>query len=355
MVKLKLLIGGSSSFFFHLKAFSNKLNELGVETKLVLDTDYCDGFPSRKIKNWFQTKKQFNKLIEEFKPDAIFIDREKHFGIAALEKNIPLLVLLRGHYWSELAWYKKTIYKSFPKSIALRKWDQIAKRIFSEAKIILPICKYLEKITNENVPNQKTDVFFEGVDATRWYKVDGMKLKHPCVGLVQRANWWGKTSEMLILKKVLEKLPDVQFYWAGHGPFEERILTELEKYENFHWLGKLEYPDKVREFLSEIDIYALITGMDLSSLSLKEAQLMKRPVVATNVGGNPEMMKDGITGFLVEKGNHKQLIEKIKLLLTDKKLAEQMGNEGRKFVEETYSWEVAAKKFIQILNSHVKK
>ena len=299
--------------------------------------------------------KKFKEMIRDFKPDAIFIDREKHFGIAALEKNIPLLVLLRGHYWSELAWYKKTIYKSFPKSIALRKWDQIAKRIFAEAEIILPICKYLEKITNENVPNQKTDVFFEGVDATRWYKVDGMKLKHPCVGLVQRANWWGKTSEMLILKKVLEKLPDVQFYWAGHGPFEERILTELEKYENFHWLGKLEYPNKVREFLSEIDIYALITGMDLSSLSLKEAQLMKRPVIATNVGGNPEMMKDSITGFLVEKGNHKQLIEKIKLLLTDKKLAEQMGNEGRKFIEETYSWEVAAKKFIQILNSHVKK
>ena len=124
MVKLKLLIGGSSSFFFHLKAFSNKLNELGVETKLVLDTDYCDGFPSRKIKNWFQTKKRFNKLIEEFKPDAIFIDREKHFGIAALEKNIPLLVLLRGHYWSELTWYKKTIYKSFPKSIALRRSEE---------------------------------------------------------------------------------------------------------------------------------------------------------------------------------------------------------------------------------------
>ena len=322
---------------------------------MVLDTDYSDGFPSRKIKNWFQTKKQFNKLIEEFKPDAIFIDREKHFGIGALEKNIPLIVLLRGHYWSELAWYKKTIYKSFPKNIALQKWDQIAKRIFVEAELILPICKYLEKITNEHVPNQKTDIFFEGIDASQWYKTNGMKLKHPCVGLVQRANWWGKTSEMLILKKVLEKLPNVQFYWAGHGPFEERILTELEKYENFHWLGKLEYPNKVREFLSEIDIYALITGMDLAPLSLKEAQLMKRPVIATNVGGNPEMMKDGVTGFLVEKGNHKQLIEKIKLLLADKKLSEQMGNEGRRFIEETYNWEVAAKKFIRILNLHVKK
>ena len=82
---------------------------------------------------------------------------------------------------------------------------------------------------------------------------------------------------------------------------------------------------------------------------------MKRAVIATDVGGNPEMMKDGITGFLVEKGNHKQLIEKIKLLLADKKLSEQMGNEGRRFIEETFNWEVATKKFIQILNSHVKK
>ena len=95
--------------------------------------------------------------------------------------------------------------------------------------------------------------------------------------------------------------------------------------------------------------------MDLAPLSLKEAQLMKRPVIATDVGGNPEMMKDGVTGFLVEKGNHKQLIEKIKLLLADKKLSEQMGNEGRRFIEETYNWEVATKKFIQILNLHIKK
>ena len=48
---MKLLIGGSSSFMFHLQDFSNKLNELGVETKLVFDADYTDGFPSRKIKN----------------------------------------------------------------------------------------------------------------------------------------------------------------------------------------------------------------------------------------------------------------------------------------------------------------
>jgi len=351
---LRLLIGGSSSFFFHLKEFSDTLNRLGVESKLVFDADYSDGFPSRKIKNWFQTKKKFNKLIDEFKPDAIFVDRQRHFGIAALEANIPLFVLLRGHYWSELYWYKKTIYKPLHKRIALWKWNNIAKRTFRDATLILPICEYLKKITNEYIPDQSTDVFFEGVNASRWYQVEGMKLKHPCVGLLQRSNSWRKTSEMLILKKVLEKMPDVNFYWAGGGPFQNRILSELNTYENFHFLGRLEYPDKVREFFSEIDVYALVTGMDLASLSLKEAQLMRKPVIATNVGGNPEMMIDGKTGFLVEKDNPEQLIGKIRLLLGDKKLAKDMGDNGRKFICDTFNWELIAKNFIKITKSYLK-
>ena len=133
---MKLLIGGSSTFMFHLEEFTKKLNELGVETKLVFDADYADGFPSRKLKTWFRKNKKFDKLIEEFQPDVILIDREKHFGVRALEKNIPLVVLLRGHYWSELERYKKTIYKKFPKNIAIWGWDRIAKRIFQEAEII---------------------------------------------------------------------------------------------------------------------------------------------------------------------------------------------------------------------------
>jgi glycosyltransferase involved in cell wall biosynthesis len=159
---------------------------------------------------------------------------------------------------------------------------------------------------------------------------------------------------MLTLKKVLEKMPDVNFYWAGDGPLRDRVLSELDVYDNFRWLGMLDYPDKVREFLSEIDVYALITGMDLAPLSLKEAQLMKKPVVATNVGGNPEMMVDGKTGFLVEKGNPQQLIDKFSLLLEDKKLAKKMGDDGRKFVEETFNWELITKKFIKIVELYLK-
>ena len=351
---MRLLIGGSSTFLVHLKEFSDTLNSLGVESKLVFDGDYADGFPSRKIGNWFQTKKKFSKLIDEFKPDAIFVDRQRHFGINALKANIPLFVLLRGHYWSEIYWNKRTMYKPLHKRIALWQWDKLGKEILNGATAILPICKYLEKITNKFVPDKSTKVFFEGVDASRWYQVKGMNLKHPCVGLLQRASWWGKTSEMLILKKVLEKMPDVNFYWAGDGPLRERILSELDEYENFHWLGDLQYPDKVREYLSEIDVYALITGMDLAPLSLKEAQLMRKPVIATDVGGNSEMMINGKTGFLVEKGNDEQLIEKLRLLLENVDMTKKMGNEGRKFIEETFNWEAVTKIFIKTLESYLK-
>jgi glycosyltransferase involved in cell wall biosynthesis len=110
----------------------------------------------------------------------------------------------------------------------------------------------------------------------------------------------------------------------------------------------------VREFLSEIDVYVLLTGMDLSPLTLKEAQLMKRPVIATNVGGVPETMIDGVTGFLVERGNTEQLIEKLKLLLDNKKMSEQMGEAGRKFIEEKFNLETSAKNCLNVIRLYLK-
>ena len=120
------------------------------------------------------------------------------------------------------------------------------------------------------------------------------------------------------------------------------------------WLGRLEYPDKVREYLNGIDVYALITGMDLAPLTLKEAQLMEKPVVATDVGGVGEMMSDKKTGFLIKEGDHVDLINKLSLLLEDKDLVEQMGIEGRKFVENMFSWDKIAMNFVDATKLYLK-
>src|SRR5207302_8005749 len=115
---------------------------------------------------------------------------------------------------------------------------------------------------------------------------------------------------------------------------------------NFKWLGRLEYPDKVREYLSEMDVYALISGMDLAPLTLKEAQLMEKPVIATDVGGIPEMMEDHKTGLLVKEGDHNDLIEKISILINDPNKAKEMGAAGHSFVKDNFNWELIAKDFL---------
>ena len=68
---------------------------------------------------------------------------------------------------------------------------------------------------------------YQGITPELWYPQEGMKLKHPCVGLLQGAVIWGKAQEMLILEKVLKEMPDVTFYWVGDGPYRDKILPIL--------------------------------------------------------------------------------------------------------------------------------
>ena len=345
---------GSVGKYYHLKDLGDALSRFDIECKLVRETDYVVGFPTKQLGKYFSSKKKFKKLINDFKPDAVLVDRQSSFGLEVIKNEIPLFTILRGLHWSEIEFAKETIYTNFLMRKILDMRAEISEKVFSGATAILPICEYLIDKIKEHHPKQNTEVFVEGVDSTKWYKQKGMELKHPCVGLLQDANWWGKTKEMLTLEKVIEKMPDVNFYWAGDGQYKNKILSVLGKFDNFHSLGSLQYPDKVREYLSEIDVYALITGMDLAPLTLKEAQLMEKPVIVSNVGGNPEMMLDKKTGFLVEEGNDNELFEKISLLLNDEQLCLEQGSNGRNFIIKKFSMDESAKNFIRILNTYVK-
>jgi len=232
--------------------------------------------------------------------------------------------------------------------IVLWQKRRLVNKCFKHATTILPICHYLDDVFKKHYPKKSSTVFSIGINSSQWYPQKGMNLKHPCVGLVQSGNIWGKAREMLILPKILEAMPNVNFYWAGDGQFRGKILQVLNKYDNFKWLGKLDYPDKVREFFTEMDVYALVSGLDMTPRSVLEAQLMGKPVVASNVGGVSEAMKDNETGFLVNCGDYKGWIEKLSILLSDSNKAKHMGDEGKNFVNGKFTSEIAAKQFITL-------
>lgn len=349
---MKILIGASPSKFFHMKEFSEELEKLNISTKLVLDEEIISGFPDRKFSNWIPSKTKFNELINDFKPDLILVDRQKHFAKAAVELDIPVLIHLRGDYWSEIKWAKETIYKGFPKNKIINKWEEIGNYCFEKANMILPICKFLENRVKDELPDANTSVMYQGINPSNWYETSTNQLRHPCVGILQGATIWGKTKEMLILPEILKANPEITFYWVGDGPYREKITSVLNKFENFKWLGSMSYPNDVRIFLNEIDIYGLISGIDMSPLTLQEAQLMKKPVIATKVGGIPELMKENETGYLIKKGDFEGWNEKIEVLINDQEKMRKMGLSGRKFIEENFSWNIIASKFVQDLKNH---
>ena len=349
---MKLLIAIDKSRFYHIEQFSEELKKKGIECLVIDDLDiYDDSKFDKRFLRWAKTPKKFSKIIDDFSPDLVFTERVSHFSSLIIKRNIPLVIFLRGDYWKELK-SERDVKNNF-NNMRIENFvkQNIAEKCFKKSTLILPICKYLEKIVNERYPEKTTSVLYQGIKDSEWFYEKGMKLKHPCVGLIQDANIWEKTKELSLLPNILDGLPNVNFYWAGDGKYSSRILQLLEGYENFHWLGNLAYPEEVRQFLSEIDIYGLLTGIDMSPHTLLEAGLMKKPVLATNVGGVSESCINNKTCFLIEKNDPQGWIDKISVLLEDKEKMTRMGEEGFEYINENFLWSKIAGSFIEILES----
>ena len=137
--------GGRIGKYFHLKEFGEALKKIGVDYKLVREFDYITGFPSKSPKGWF-SKKKFYDLINEYNPDAVFVDCQSHFGLETIKAGIPLFVYLRGHLWMEVESAKKTIYKDLKMRTVLNLRLKNAERVFANCQGIFMTGDYLEDV-----------------------------------------------------------------------------------------------------------------------------------------------------------------------------------------------------------------
>jgi hypothetical protein len=346
---MKIILASHVSRFPYMKEFSNALNRIDIDTKIVFDSEIYDGFPSRKISHWMESDKKFIDLIQNEKPDLVFLDRPRHLGLACSKQKIPFMIFLRGDFWREINISSKINYNSFLKKKIIKKWEMIGEKNFQNSKAILPICQHLDEIVRNHYPKKSTHVLYQGIELSNWYNEIGMELKHPCIGIIQGAVIWDKVKEMCNLTKVLEKMPEVNFYWAGDGPHRDKILTVLKKYDNFHWLGPLNYPAGIRKFLTEIDVCVLMSGLDMLPRTIQEAQAMKKPIIATNVGGISELIENGENGFLIEKNSPNDFVDKAELILNDNKIMKKIGNAGYESVKEKFDWQKITLNFKEYL------
>ena len=348
---MRLLIAVDKPRFHNIKQLGDELTKYGINYKLIDDLDIYDK-PKifDKYIRWVKTPKKFQSIINEFKPDLVITERVSHFSLLVIKSKIPLCIFLGGDHWTEIKDFDKITKISLFRKIELLYKRRINEKCFRESKLIFADDKYLVDLVKKRYPNKKIRLMYNGINESDWILDKKMDLKHPCVGLLQRAQVWGKAQEMLILPKILEAFPNVTFYWAGDGPYRDKLLSILKKYDNFEWLGYLQYPDKVREYLASIDVYALLSGLDTSPHSVLEAGLMKKPIIATDIGGVSEIVIDGKTGFMIEKGNYKEYIDKISILINDEEKRMEMGNKEYEFVKNNFTWKEVVKEFVSVIN-----
>jgi len=104
-------------------------------------------------------------------------------------------------------------------------------------------------------------------------------------------------------------------------------------------------------YYAAFDVFVLPSLQEGLSHSLLEAMAMKKPAVATSVGGNVDVIRNGKNGFLVFPYDFKSLSSCIKKLVNDNKLRKRIGTLNRKTVEKRFSWENTVSKFEDLYGS----
>lgn len=353
--RYRVLIIGNKTRFFHLKQFSKELENKGIEIKLINDMDFLQKFFDINFTKKIKKNNNFKKILNEFCPNIVLLDRISELGKKVIEKNIPLWILLRGDIWEESAWTKKTLNESKMKELAIKRKEKLINYCFENSDLILPISHYLEKIVKEKFPKKRIQYFSaDGRNPDEWKKINSEKLKHPCVGIIQGLNIWGKTKELLTLKQILEKLPNITFYLAGDGIYREKIIPELSKFQNFVWLKNIEYPNEIKKFFSEIDVFLFLSGMEGLGQTIIEALLMKKPIISTKIGGIPELIIDHENGLLVDEGDSEKITDYILKILNDERFANKIAKASYNDIQKIYSWKNIADNFDKILKNRIK-
>ncbi len=129
---------------------------------------------------------------------------------------------------------------------------------------------------------------------------------------------------------VLEKYPETSFVFAGRGQLETALKQQVNRLglgTRVHFLGLRQ---DIPRILALLDVFVLPSLSEGLSMAILEAMMAGKPVIATSVGGNPEIVLDGETGFLVPPKDSPALAASLIALLKNRHLACEFGENGKR-------------------------
>jgi glycosyltransferase involved in cell wall biosynthesis len=206
-------------------------------------------------------------------------------------------------------------------------------------------------IKHLKVKEEKFSVVYNGVDtqifSTPTKKELEKKYSKPTVVYVGRmVSKKGIHVFIRAIPRILRSLPETRFMFVGGGdiPLFKEILGKMGvPQRNFSFVGHVGYFERPR-IMREATVFVNPSFFENCSLSILEAMSCGSAVVASDVGGNPEIIETGKNGILVPVFDDRSFAKSITLLLGDENFNKKIGREARSTVERSFSSTTFARK-----------
>ena len=279
-------------------------------------------------------KKWYKEIFKQFEPEAVNIQsRDDWIAATGIAKKMGIKVIWTDHMdlrsWvltNVNVWYKNWI----------GKWIL---RCANKADKIIMISDFERKSFEKMVKPRKYKnlvTIRNGVkDEFNRYKSVEYKKNSIC--------YVGRIVEYKGIREIVEafdvagkKYPDAELNIYGDGEDFEEYKKLASGNKKIHFRGKTSEPLKV---MAENEIFVLPSYREGLSLSLLDAAMMGKKIIASDVDGNPEVAINKKTGLLVPAKNVEKLAEAMMYMLENKKEVAEMAKNARKYYEENFDFE----------------
>ncbi len=301
--------------------------------------------PTKTKLDYFANLGLVKKLTRELKPDILHAHYATSYGYLGARSNFHPFVIT--------VWGSDVL--DFPKTFLNRGF---LRRNLAKADAVTAASRHLAEATDRYLPEgMKTVLSPFGIDMETFRPAEKNQKQSVTVGIVKSLEPVYGHEYLLRAFAKASADSDTRLLIVGGGS----LRTSLEKLaKDLRIISKVEFAGPVphREvptYFNKIDILVNPSLRESFGVSVLETSACERPVIVSNIGGLPEVVQDGVTGFLVPPRDVEALAEKLQLLIKDAGLRQRMGKAGREFVKKNYDWNENAKIMEELYDSLVKK
>ncbi|QWV95844.1 glycosyltransferase [Geomonas nitrogeniifigens] len=198
----------------------------------------------------------------------------------------------------------------------------------------------------ERYPLARVHVIYNGIDMGRFAAARGGGLRaslglgagDAIVGMVANLDGIKRHQDLIrAFHLVAGEFPAAHLVLAGHGPEESslrKLAGELGMTSRVRFLGSV---GDVLPVIADLDVAVLCSESEGLSNAIIECMGCGKPVICTRTGGNPELVAEGVNGYLVDVGDVTGLAEKLRLLLSQRDHARELGQNGARLFADRFS------------------